>query len=797
MAGIYGYSPNAAPNVVPITQYSPNPQPAYLPAQAAPVGYAQPQVQYAPQPGYASPQPPPVQYAPQPGPPQVGVAYAPPPSPQPQHAQVQQQITPGTITYTTSVGTDGRVVYHPFKAVAASYQTPQGIVNGIQWIPAEATQVLPAGATPATSDFAASWNRNPSESEKVRDWQREEDKRRKREEKEASKRVHQWEKDRRDRERAEDREQRELREARDRDAASRNRRKNSVSFSPAAPNIIGGRASPVPGYAGGGYGGGIRAPSPVPGGGIYGGAGRAPSPVPGGGIYGGAGRAPSPVPGGGIYGGAGRAPSPVPGGGIYGGSGRVPSPVPGGGIYGGVARSASPVPGGGIYGGAGRAPSPVPGGGIYGGQARGNASPIPGYAPGVYAGGVGADLERRFEDMSFEQHRSSSTVYSAERTRNMTHSAPPPQQDRRGSMYGTAGGGAGVYGAAPQSSSVTAPYPGTYPPSPSRPEAVLHGGYHNTGYSTSDARPSEAFRNPDRPSSPYPAHDMSISSRPGVYPPGHVLEGQPIRPPSRGPPVAPGGYPRSPNMRAGSVSGYDQPPSQQEGALGVPEGFGRPPNMAHPYTPFDIMRVLDLDEFLDGVMPRFPITLSTHDVYNEDWMRLMQDLSMAWSRRLPIPDVARTQQVPKRTAVAAEIVDTWNAMFFTPRGVEVVLYKGHERRSGANAGTVDHHLPGFDVNPADISTSESDSSNSDSEDEGYGYGEQGGVYGRQADPRQAEIRDAKRRRKDKKEEQKRKEKEKKLRRKVKEKEKAYTLYITSVEPRASPMAAGGYETTGW
>lgn len=30
-----------------------------------------------------------------------------------------------------------------------SYQTPQGIVSGIQWVPAEATQVLPTGATPA------------------------------------------------------------------------------------------------------------------------------------------------------------------------------------------------------------------------------------------------------------------------------------------------------------------------------------------------------------------------------------------------------------------------------------------------------------------------------------------------------------------------------------------------------------------------------------------------------------------------------------------------------------------------
>lgn len=32
-----------------------------------------------------------------------------------------------------------------------SYQTPQGVIHGIQWVPAEATQMLPAGATPANA----------------------------------------------------------------------------------------------------------------------------------------------------------------------------------------------------------------------------------------------------------------------------------------------------------------------------------------------------------------------------------------------------------------------------------------------------------------------------------------------------------------------------------------------------------------------------------------------------------------------------------------------------------------------
>lgn len=35
--------------------------------------------------------------------------------------------------------------------ITFSYQTPNGKVTGIQWVPAEATQMLPSGAQPATA----------------------------------------------------------------------------------------------------------------------------------------------------------------------------------------------------------------------------------------------------------------------------------------------------------------------------------------------------------------------------------------------------------------------------------------------------------------------------------------------------------------------------------------------------------------------------------------------------------------------------------------------------------------------
>jgi hypothetical protein len=105
------------------------------------------------------------------------------------------QIQPGTITYTTSTSPDGKTTYHPFRWVTTislivsammeclsprgrailglyqsgyylyfcrmrcsysrpfhrSYQTANGVVSGVQWVPAEATSVMPTGAQPANA----------------------------------------------------------------------------------------------------------------------------------------------------------------------------------------------------------------------------------------------------------------------------------------------------------------------------------------------------------------------------------------------------------------------------------------------------------------------------------------------------------------------------------------------------------------------------------------------------------------------------------------------------------------------
>ena len=143
--------------------------------------------------------------------------------------------------------------------------------------------------------------------------------------------------------------------------------------------------------------------------------------------------------------------------------------------------------------------------------------------------------------------------------------------------------------------------------------------------------------------------------------------------------------------------------------------------------------------------------------------------------------------MPKRTTLTADLIELWNTSFFFKRGVEIVLFKGRERRSGHNAGSVDLHLPGFDdlAGLSDESESVSDSSEDDDDhDDRYRYGAYGGVYGRGAESQMAELQEAKRiRRERKRVEKKRRRQERKQRRKQKEAERKYALYVTCVPPQ--------------
>lgn len=648
----------------------------------------------------------------------------------PSHSPIQRAVTPsvpipgaqagpiqpGSITYTTTTDVSGQVVYHPFKAVPATYETPQGLVTGIQWVPAEATRMLPMGATPATADILASFQRPGSTGSYRDDWQREDDRRRRKDEDRDYRRE---EKDRRRLEREEDRLEKEIRRAREREREERDsHRKSGYGYERDLDRSMRDldlrEREKEREYEN------AKARSRT--GSMYGDPNAA---------YGA-----SPAPGAGYA--AGGYPAST-----YGAPGTTAPYPQGGGAY-AQGRPASPYqPGGGVYA-QGRPASPYQPGGV-----------IPG--------------------------RPVTPIY-----------APTVAQPRAASPYQ-------IPGALPRAAS---PYqiPGALPRAAS-PYQVPQG---------PPPRSASPYQQP-RSASPYaPPGVMPVNTSPyqstvtpgTIYPPNHVLAGQPVggRPLSRAPSPAPGAYgapaggygygAQQPAYGAAQGGAYGAPGLPQavtteQQPMPAPEGFSRPPNLAQPYTRFDTFKCADMDDFFEQI-PRMPLVLVPHDVYHDDWIRMMSDLALAWSGKLPVPEYTRDGRPPKRTVLASDLIDLWNTSFFLKRGIEVVLYKGRERRTGRNAGTVDVHLPGLDA--AGLSdSSEDDSSSSEDDDEDRGdrhrYGAYGGAYGRQQEAALAELQEAKRLRRERKRlEKKRRRQEKKQRRKQKEADRKYSLYITCVQP---------------
>lgn len=70
----------------------------------------------------------------------------------------------------------------------------------------------------------------------------------------------------------------------------------------------------------------------------------------------------------------------------------------------------------------------------------------------------------------------------------------------------------------------------------------------------------------------------------------------------------------SPFMRSGE--------SQQ---LPAPEAFSRHVNAANTFSPFDPVKILDMDEIYDTAwkIPKMLPVLSTHDIRSDDWKRCM------------------------------------------------------------------------------------------------------------------------------------------------------------------------------
>lgn len=107
-------------------------------------------------------------------------------------------------------------------------------------------------------------------------------------------------------------------------------------------------------------------------------------------------------------------------------------------------------------------------------------------------------------------------------------------------------------------------------------------------------------------------------------------------------------------------------------------------------------------------MPPLPALLLSFDVNHEDWNRCMQDLAAAWSGILPYDlfkgkdkhgkghrragslststPASASRALVRPSSAVAKTMDIWNTAFFLNRKLEIVLYRGLERRSGATAG---------------------------------------------------------------------------------------------------------------
>lgn len=187
----------------------------------------------------------------------------------------------------------------------------------------------------------------------------------------------------------------------------------------------------------------------------------------------------------------------------------------------------------------------------------------------------------------------------------------------------------------------------------------------------------------------------------------------------------------------------------------LPDAFSRPANIMQPNTSFETRKIQDMDDFYVPMMPK---VLVPRNVSHDEWIRFVQDITLAWAGRL---------SSQSSVVATAESIDVWNNSFFTPRGVEVILFEGRERRSGQMIGQTERDLPGF---------SEDSDSDSLSSDIGWGAGV-GGSYA-----------DSRRMRAESKAEKRRKKKEKARRNRRAEREKTFALYLKCVAPRDGALS---------
>lgn len=142
-----------------------------------------------------------------------------------------------------------------------------------------------------------------------------------------------------------------------------------------------------------------------------------------------------------------------------------------------------------------------------------------------------------------------------------------------------------------------------------------------------------------------------------------------------------------------------------------------------------------------------------------------QDLARSWTGQLPVAG-GPSGGPPKRSKLAQDLIELWNTSYYAPRGVELVLFKGQQRRTKSLAAKAQSFFDSSD-DSSDLGSTES----SDWE----------GVYGR------AHSRNDRRH------------EEKRMRRKEKKaKRKAYTVYIACIiNAAAAPLGPAVSQPVGF
>ncbi|KAG2119036.1 uncharacterized protein F5147DRAFT_195540 [Suillus discolor] len=219
--------------------------------------------------------------------------------------------------------------------------------------------------------------------------------------------------------------------------------------------------------------------------------------------------------------------------------------------------------------------------------------------------------------------------------------------------------------------------------------------FHRTPSPDVRTHPRAPYQSRQQSRSPYSLHrtpSLHITPPQIVYPHGHALEDQPILDLQLQVPSPFPNAPTGPEFYSTShmpiITFHRESMSDSS-----PHPFARPPDATQAYTPFSMIKIQGLDQFFNQI-PSMPSVLDTHDVYHQDWSAFMNNISLAWMGKLPLPKFAGGCS-PSRNSAVLELINSWNNSFFGPRRVEVVLYRGRERCSGPYTGAVDdeHSFP--------------------------------------------------------------------------------------------------------